>query len=305
MRNIVNEAVDQAISENAARPEEHRHQAEPRGSYLLLLSLTALGIVYGDIGTSPLYAMRECFHGPHAIAVNPVNIFGVLSLVFWALIIIVTVKYLIFIMQADNRGEGGVLALTALATPIKHLTKSERWWLVVLGVFGASLLYGDGIITPAITVLGAVEGLNIATPLFEPYVMPIAIVIIIGLFLIQRHGTATVGKLFGPITLVWFIVLAVLGTMQVVRRPGVLWAANPFTPSSFSAPTAGPPSLSSAPSFSSSPAAKPSTPTWATSGVARSAWRGSPSCCPPCCSTISGRGRCCSPTPRRRRTPFI
>lgn len=235
MKNIVNDAVNEAVAENAALPERPEHEDEhalhavtPRGKYLALLSLAALGVVYGDIGTSVLYSMRETFHGPHAIPISPVNIYGVLSLVFWSLVIIVCIKYLIFVLEADNRGEGGILALMALATPIKVLSKSERWWLVVLGIFGAALLYGDGMITPAISVLSAVEGLNVATPLFEPYIMPITIVILIGLFLIQSRGTATVGKLFGPVMLLWFSTLGVLGAVQVVRNPMVLAAANPF-----------------------------------------------------------------------------
>jgi KUP system potassium uptake protein len=206
----------------------HPHTATPSGRYLAILSLTALGIVYGDIGTSPLYAMRECFHGPHAIAPTPDNVFGVLSLIFWALILIISVKYCIFVLRADNHGEGGILALTALATPIKILSKSERWVLVVLGIFGAALLYGDGIITPAISVLGAIEGLNVATPLFAPYVVPVTIAIIVGLFLIQSRGTAKVGRLFGPIMLVWFLIISLLGVMQIMRHPSVIGAFNPI-----------------------------------------------------------------------------
>jgi KUP system potassium uptake protein len=205
----------------------HPHTATPHGRYLAILSLTALGIVYGDIGTSPLYAMRECFHGPHAIAATPENVFGVMSLIFWALILIISVKYGVFVLRADNRGEGGILALTALATPIKIVSKSERKWLVVIGIFGAALLYGDGIITPAISVLGAVEGLNVATPLFAPYVVPVTVVIIVGLFLIQSHGTARVGRLFGPVMLAWFLVIAALGVSQIVRHPSVVGAFNP------------------------------------------------------------------------------
>jgi KUP system potassium uptake protein len=188
-------------SENAASMPEtvdhgHMHVGVPRGRYLALLALGALGVVYGDIGTSPLYALRECFHGLHAIAPTPTNIFGVLSLIFWALIIVITIKYIIFIMRADNRGEGGILALTALATPIRRLAPSPRRWIVLLGVFGAALLYGDGIITPAISVLSAVEGLKIATPVLEPYVIPLTLAIIVGLFLIQSRGTARIGQLF-------------------------------------------------------------------------------------------------------------
>src|ERR671915_492136 len=191
------------------------------------LTLTALGIVYGDIGTSPLYAMRECFHGPHAIAVTPANVFGVLSLIFWALVLIISIKYCVFVLRADNHGEGGILALTALATPIKIVSRSEKWLLVVLGIFGAALLYGDGITTPAISVLGAVEGLNVATPLFAPSVVPATVVIIVGLFLIQSRGTAKVGRLFGPVMLAWFAVIALLGVAQIARNPSVVAAFNP------------------------------------------------------------------------------
>ena len=205
----------------------HPHTAKPRGRYLAILSLTALGIVYGDIGTSPLYAMRECFHGPHAIAATPENVFGVMSLIFWALILIISVKYCVFVLRADNHGEGGILALTALATPIKVVSRSEKWLLVVLGIFGAALLYGDGIITPAISVLGAIEGLNVATPLFAPYVVPMTVVIIVGLFMIQSRGTAKVGRLFGPVMLVWFLIIAALGVSQIIRNPSVVGAFNP------------------------------------------------------------------------------
>ena len=205
----------------------HPHTAKPTGRYLFTLSLAALGVVYGDIGTSPLYAMRECFHGPHAIAATPANVMGVLSLVFWSLILVISGKYLTFVLSADNRGEGGILALTALATPIKILSKSERWSLVVLGIFGAALLYGDGMITPAISVLSAVEGLNVATPIFARYVIPITVIILIGLFLIQSRGTAGIGKIFGPVTLIYFATLTVLGVTQIVQHPDVLAAVNP------------------------------------------------------------------------------
>lgn len=211
-------------------PDGHhaQHASMPRGRYLALLSLSALGIVYGDIGTSPLYAMRESFHAGHGLALTPANILGVVSLIFWALVIVVTIKYLIFIVRADNQGEGGILALTALATPIKQVGTTERKWLVLLGVFGAALLYGDGIITPAISVLSSVEGLNVATPFFQPYIIPLTILILVGLFLIQRFGTALVGKLFGPITLLWFTVLALLGIVNLLHEPSVIRAINPL-----------------------------------------------------------------------------
>ena len=206
----------------------HIPRVTPRGRYLFVLSLAALGVVYGDIGTSPLYAMRECFHGPHAIASTSPNVLGVLSLIFWSLVIVISVKYLVFVLRADNHGEGGILSLTALATPIKPSGRSERWFLIVMGIFGAALLYGDGIITPAISILGAMEGLTVATPLLNPYVVPITIVIIIALFLFQSHGTARVGKVFGPVTFLWFVALAALGIVQIVRYPEVIAAVNPL-----------------------------------------------------------------------------
>ena len=192
--------------------------------YMAALSLGALGVVYGDIGTSPLYGMRECFAGSHRVGVNEPNVLGVLSLIFWALIIIISIKYLVFIVRADNRGEGGILALMALV----RSQKQRRWFLIALGLFGAALLYGDGMISPAMAVLSAVEGLNVATPFFEPYVVPITIGILIGLFLLQRHGTGGLGKLFGPIMIVWFSTLAILGIRWIIKEPHVLTAVNPW-----------------------------------------------------------------------------
>jgi KUP system potassium uptake protein len=206
--------------------------APPRGRYLAVLSLAALGIVYGDIGTSPLYAIRECFHGDYRVPLSPGNVLGVLSLIFWALTIVISIKYLIFILRADNRGEGGILALMSLIHPEHGPGRPAgarwRWTLVALGLFGAALLYGDGMITPAISVLSAVEGLKVATPVFEPYVIPITIVILITLFALQRRGTAGVGVIFGPVTLVWFLSLAALGIWQLVQNPTVLVAINPW-----------------------------------------------------------------------------
>jgi len=195
---------------------------------LLKLSLTALGVVFGDIGTSPLYAIRECFHGEYGIDVSPANVLGVLSLMFWSLVMIVTFKYLIFVVRADNQGEGGVMALTALIKSATGQVKNSRLTLVSIGLFAACLLYGDGMITPAISVLSAVEGIRIITPIFIPYVVPVTIIILGGLFLIQRRGTARVGGLFGPVILVWFGVLAVLGFIQIVRSPQVLAAMLPW-----------------------------------------------------------------------------
>jgi KUP system potassium uptake protein len=200
----------------------------PKGRYLATLSLLTLGVVYGDIGTSPLYAIRECFYGPQAVAPTHDHVLGVLSLIFWALIIVVSIKYLAFVLRADNGGEGGILALTALATPITPSGRTERSILILVGIFGAALLYGDGTITPAISVLSAMEGLGVATPVLQPYVVPITIVIIIALFSFQQRGTAQVGKVFGPVMLLWFSVLALLGLLQVMRHPSVLAAINPL-----------------------------------------------------------------------------
>jgi len=191
------------------------------------LALAALGIVFGDIGTSPLYAIRECFHGEYGIAATHDNVLGVLSLMFWALMIIVSIKYLTFIVRADNHGEGGVIALTALIKNQKTKIKRGRRVLVTFGLFAACLLYGDGMITPAISVLSAVEGIEIVTPVFRPYIIPLTVVILTGLFLLQRRGTAKVGTLFGPIILVWFSVLAVLGFVQIIHTPQVLTAIFP------------------------------------------------------------------------------
>src|SRR3954471_9241919 len=171
---------------------------------LLAVSLAALGVVYGDIGTSPLYAMRESLHGAHGVAPTAANVLGLLSLIVWALIIVVSIKYLVFVMRADNCGEGGIIALTALVTPTSPRARRRRRLLVLVGLFGASLLYGDSMITPAISVLSAVEGLEMATPIFRPYVVAITIAILLGLFAVQSRGTASIGRMFGPVMFVWF-----------------------------------------------------------------------------------------------------
>ncbi len=199
----------------------------PRGRDLAILTLGAVGIVYGDIGTSPLYALRECFHGPHGIAPTPDNILGVLSLIFWSLTLVVSIKYLTFVMRADNGGEGGVLALMALVSRQADATRKSRTRLITLGLFGAALLSGEGMITPAISVLSAVEGLTIATPIFEPYVVALTIAILVGLFMIQSRGTGLVGAMFGPIMVVWFVTLAALGISWLVLNPHVVVAFNP------------------------------------------------------------------------------
>ena len=200
---------------------------EVRGGRLAILSLAAVGVVYGDIGTSPLYAIRECFHGVYGVEPNPANILGVLSLMFWTLVLVVCVKYLGFILRADNKGEGGVMALAAQLIQ----TTGRKWTtgaLVLVGVFGGALLYGDGMITPAISVLSAVEGLGIAVPALSAWVEATTIVILAVLFLLQRRGTRGVGILFGPITTLWFVVIAALGLRSLMTRPEVLPAVNPM-----------------------------------------------------------------------------
>ncbi len=205
--------------------EPHAHPPTRGFRNLSLLVLGALGIVYGDIGTSPLYALRESFLPAHHITPVHDNVLGVLSLIFWALLLVVVLKYLFFIMRADNRGEGGILALLAL---LHTRTRVIAPALVLgLGLFGTALLYGEGVITPAISVLSAVEGLEVATPAFSNFIVPITVVILIGLFLMQKHGTARVGAVFGPITLVWFITIGLLGLSWIVRAPEVLTAVSP------------------------------------------------------------------------------
>jgi KUP system potassium uptake protein len=199
-----------------------------RGSsaHVLLCSLSALGVVYGDIGTSPIYALRECFHGTYPFPPTESNVLGILSLVFWALTIIISVKYLLFVMRADNHGEGGILALLALLAPWNDPARTSRI-LLFIGLFGAALLYGDGAITPAISVLSAVEGLEIIAPGLKPYVLPITVSVLVLLFRFQKHGTSRIGSVFGPVMLLWFITIAFLGIIWIVREPRVLAAIDP------------------------------------------------------------------------------
>jgi KUP system potassium uptake protein len=210
------------VSQPAASPA-----SEHKRSSLAALALTALGVVFGDIGTSPLYALKECFHANHGLAPTPDNVLGILSLIFWALILVISVKYLSFILRADNQGEGGIMALTALILPRQARIEGKRKLLVILGLFGAALLYGDGMITPAISVLSAIEGLEIATPAVSPFIIPLTVAVLVVLFLCQSRGTGKIGAIFGPLTLVWFIVLALLGLKQIVVQPAVLAAASP------------------------------------------------------------------------------
>ncbi len=203
----------------------HKEQDKKR---LATLTLAALGVVYGDIGTSPLYAIKEVFGGAHhPVPITPDNVLGILSLFFWSLIIVVTLKYVSFIMRANNRGEGGIIALMTLAMHKGVAGSWQQKMLVMLGLFGAALFYGDGIITPAISVLSAVEGLEILTPAFKPYILPITLITLVGLFVFQRRGTASVGALFGPVMVIWFAVIAVLGVAAIVENPAVLAAVNP------------------------------------------------------------------------------
>ncbi len=194
---------------------------------VIALSLAALGVVYGDIGTSPLYALKECFNAAHGVAPTPENVLGVLSLIVWSLILVVSVKYLLFVLKADNKGEGGIIALVALLNPWRVAPGSLRHVLMLMGLFGAALLYGDATITPAISVLSAVEGLKVAAPVFDDYVVPIAIAILLLLFAFQKHGTSKIGALFGPVMLIWFAVLGSLGLLGLIARPQVLGALLP------------------------------------------------------------------------------
>jgi KUP system potassium uptake protein len=208
----------------AGSPEEAAgHAASDRRT----LVLAALGIVYGDIGTSPLYTLREAFGHAGGLHLSEPAVFGVLSLVFWSLVLIVTLKYVVLILRADNRGEGGVLALGTLAARAVPRTPALCALIPALTVAGLALFYGDGLITPAISVLAAVEGLETAAPALEPYVVPLAALVLLGLFVIQSRGTATVGTFFGPVMRVWFATLGVLGLAQIVQNAGVLAALNP------------------------------------------------------------------------------
>jgi KUP system potassium uptake protein len=206
-------------------PPEH-----PKGARLALLSLTALGVVYGDIGTSVLYAIKECFDPVFGVAVNEVNIYGVLSLIVWSLTLVISVKYIVFILRADNRGEGGTMALVALIMQRLNRRGDRKVYilLVLLGLFGASLVYGDGIITPAISVFGAMEGLVVISPTLATLVVPFTVIILLILFFFQRHGTSRVGVVFGPIMLVWFATIAVLGIREIALEPQILLAINPW-----------------------------------------------------------------------------
>src|SRR6187549_1490902 len=217
-----------ADAADAALPAATAH-SRPSTRALLPLTLTAIGVVYGDIGTSPLYTIRECFFGTHSVEPSYENVLGILSLVLYALVIVVSIKYIAIVLRADNQGEGGILALTSLLPKTRANSGPDvvKPVLVLLGLFGAALLYGDGVITPAISILSATEGLHVLTPVAEPYVVPISVAILVVLFFIQQYGTHRVGRLFGPVMVLWFVTIAVLGISQIVKAPVVLQAIDP------------------------------------------------------------------------------
>ncbi|MEP6764493.1 MAG: KUP/HAK/KT family potassium transporter [Gemmatimonadaceae bacterium] len=206
------------------------HDEHPRGKRLAILTLTALGVVYGDIGTSPLYSIKECFSSAYGLQPTPENVYGVLSLIVWALTLVVSVKYISFVLRADNRGEGGTFALLALIFPKRSPDQkgSRGKILVMLALFGTALLYGDGIITPAMSVLGALEGVQVALPSLAHFIVPVALIILAALFMVQRFGTDFMGKAFGPIMLLWFGSIAALGLNEIIQAPRILTAVNPM-----------------------------------------------------------------------------
>ncbi len=210
-----------------------KSQGPETRSGLAALTLGAMGVVYGDIGTSPLYTMKEIFKPATGIPLDATHLIGAVSVIFWGLMMVVTLKYVLLILRADNRGEGGIMALTALAVQAAGKTQTRRTALLLTGVLGAALFYGDSVITPAISVLSAVEGLEVATPLLKPYVLPISITVLVGLFAMQRFGTGLVGKLFGPIIVLWFAVLAATGIAQIIQQPIILTALNPLNALAF------------------------------------------------------------------------
>jgi KUP system potassium uptake protein len=201
------------------------NQHRPTSS-LAVLTLGALGVVYGDIGTSPLYAFKEVFAHGH-VPLTPANILGVLSLMFWTLTVVVSIKYVVLILRADNNGEGGLIAMLALASQAVRDKPQLRRWLLMLGIFGTAIFFGDGVITPAVSVLGAMEGLEVAAPGLHAYIVPVSLVVITVLFMVQRHGTGGIGKFFGPVTAIWFLVIGVLGLSHIMRNPAVMWALSP------------------------------------------------------------------------------
>ena len=268
-------------------------------------ALACMGVVFGDIGTSPLYTLNVAARSASPNGqVSPEAVVGIVSLIFWSLIIVISIKYAILIMRADNHGEGGILALLALVSPRRAKRNKWRAAMVVIGLIGATLLYGDGTITPAISVLSAIEGLKIYAPHLGRAVVPLTVAILVILFLIQRNGTSFIGGIFGPVMLIWFIVAGVLGVVGIVRTPAVLAALSPLPAVTYFW-HAGPPALVViGGAFLAVTGGELSTPTWATSGRFRSASRGSVSRCLPSPSIILGRAACSSPSriPRKSST---
>jgi KUP system potassium uptake protein len=202
--------------------------ADARRQGTAALTLGAIGVVYGDIGTSPLYTIKEVFAPATGVVLDAHNLIGAVSVILWALMLVVTLKYVILILRADNHGEGGGLALTALAAQAVRSRPGLRGFLLLMGVFGATLFYGDSVITPAISVLGAMEGMEVLAPGLQPYVVPITVGIVVGLFLVQRWGTGVVGRFFGPIIVLWFVTLGAIGVMHIAQQPAILAALNPW-----------------------------------------------------------------------------
>jgi KUP system potassium uptake protein len=224
--NKVKEKSDQ--SPNAAKQTKNGGSSKPREPALPMLLLATLGVVYGDLGTSPIYSLRACFSGYNPLPITDVNILGILSLIFWTLIVVISTKYLVFVLRADNHGEGGIFALFALLRPNRKQLPWRRYVLIMVGLFGASMLYAGVMITPAISVMSAVEGLQLVAPAFSSYVVPATVIILFLLFAFQSRGTAMVGSVFGPLMLVWFGVIAALGVYGIVQAPRVLAAVNPW-----------------------------------------------------------------------------
>lgn len=223
---VVSETTPSQGADETRIPENGDAHADSRK--IPKLALAALGVVFGDMATSPLYALRECFYGAYPVPPTPLDVYGVLSLIIWSLVLVASVKYLLFVMRADNHGEGGVVALLALFNPWHARRSSLAYWLMLLGLFGGALLYGDGTITPAISVLSAFEGLNVATRVFEPWIIPITVIVLVALFWLQRRGTGGIGALFGPVMALWLLVIGVLGIRGITQHPGVLLAVNPW-----------------------------------------------------------------------------
>src|SRR5690625_2669985 len=219
---IVQPDTPEEMAESGGKEEK---PADP--GQLATLALGTRGVCFGDIGTGPLYALRVCFNGAGALPPSPANVLGLLSLIFWALVLVISGKYMLFITRANNNGEGGMLALVALLNPWREGAGRSARWFLLLGVFGTALLYGGFMLTPAISVSSAVEGLRVATPVFDPYVIPITIVILIALFYVQSRGTGAVGRVFGPVMVLWFLCLAALGVYGILREPSVIAAVNP------------------------------------------------------------------------------